>query len=210
VLLAGLLALTACQAKAPAVSYPSSAPLTQPSWMAPTDPVALTEEAGLVPYKVEHLTTHLHAHLHVFVDGEPVVVPAGIGIAVGLKGVKDEPTDDGAEHFYSVTTCDVPCLSPLHTHSPDGIIHQESPEANHPPYTLGQFFSEWGLRMDANCVGEYCKPDALIHVYLDGKEYSGDPSEIPLANHLEIAVIIGQPPVEIPFTWTFFDPPTSS
>jgi len=210
VLLAGLLALTACQAKAPVVSYPSSAPLTQPSWTAPADPVALAEDAGLVPYKVEHLTTHLHAHLHVFVDGEPVVVPAGIGIAVGLKGVKDEPTPDGAEHFYSVTTCDVPCLSPLHTHSPDGILHEESPEANHPPYTLGQFFSEWGLRMDANCVGEFCKPDALIHVYLDGKEYSGDPSKIPLTNHLEIAVIIGQPPAEIPFTWTFFDPPTSS
>jgi len=64
--------------------------------------------------------------------------------------------------------------------------------------------------MDANCVGEFCKPDALIHVYLDGKEYSGDPSKIPLTNHLEIAVIIGQPPAEIPFTWTFFDPPTSS
>lgn len=206
VLLAGMLALTACQTKAPTVSYPSSAPLTQPSWTAPDDPVGLAEDAGLVPYEVEHLTTHLHAHLHVFVDGEPVVVPAGIGIAIGLKGVKDEPTDDGAEHFYSVTTCDVPCLSPLHTHSPDGILHQESPEANHPPYTLGQFFTEWGLQLDSDCVGEYCKSDALIHVYLDGKEYVGDPSEIPLTNHLEIAVIIGQPPAEIPFTWTFFDP----
>ena len=114
--LPALLALSACQAKAPVVSYPSSAPLTQPSWPAPADPMALADEAGLVAYEVEHLTTHLHAHLHVFVDGEPVVIPAGIGIAVGLKGVKDEPTDDGTEHFYSVTTCDVPCLSPLHTH----------------------------------------------------------------------------------------------
>lgn len=208
--LAGLLALTACQAKAPVVSYPSSAPLTQPSWAAPADPVALAEDAGLVPYEVEHLTTHLHAHLHVFVDGEPVVIPAGIGIAVGLKGVKDEPTDDGAEHFYSVSTCDVPCLSPLHTHQPDGLLHEESPETSHPPYTLGQFFTEWGVRLDANCVGEFCEPDALIHVYLDGKEYTGDPSEIPLTNHLEIALVIGQPPAEIPFTWTFFDPPTSS
>ena len=206
VLLAGLLALTACQAKAPVVSYPSSAPLTQPSWTAPADPVALAEEAGLVPYPVEHLTTHLHAHLHVYVDGEAVVVPAGIGIAIGLKGVKDEPTPDGAEHLYSVGTCDVPCLSPLHTHQPDGVIHEESPEANHPPYTLGQFFTEFGVRLDASCVGEYCKPDALIHVYLDGKEYMGDPSEIALTNHLEIAIIIGQPPAEIPFTWTFFDP----
>ena len=204
--LAGLLVLTACQAKAPSSSFGSSAPLTQPSWTAPADPVALAEEAGLVVDKVEHLTTHLHAHLDLFVDGEPVVIPAGIGIAIGLKGVKDEPTEDGTEHFYSVTTCDVPCLSPLHTHLPDGVIHEESPEANHPPFTLGQFFTEFGVRLDANCVGEFCRPDALIHVYLDGKAYTGDPSEIPLTNHLEIAIVIGQPPAEIPFTWTFFDP----
>ena len=204
--LAGLLALTACQAKAPVVSYPSSAPLTQPTWTAPADPIALADEAGLVADKVEHLTTHHHAHLHLFVDGEPVVIPAGIGIAIGLKGVKDEPTPDGTEHFYSVTTCDVPCLSPLHTHQPDGVIHEESAETNHPPYTLGQFFTEFGVRLDANCVGEFCKPDALIHVYLDGKPSTADPSKIPLTNHLEIAIVIGQPPTEIPFSWTFFDP----
>lgn len=206
VVLAGLLALTACQAGPPSASYESSSPLEQPSWTAPADPIALAEEAGLVPDKVEHLTTHHHAHLHVFVDGEPVVIPAGIGIAVGLKGVKDEPTQDGTEHFYSVSTCDVLCLSPLHTHLPDGVIHEESPETNHPPYTLGQFFTEFSVRLDANCVGEYCKPDALIHVYLNGKAYAGDPSEIPLTNHLEIAIVMGQPPAEIPFTWTFFDP----
>jgi hypothetical protein len=94
----------------------------------------------------------------------------------------------------------------LHTHQPDGVIHEESAEANHPPYTLGQFFTEFGIPLDANCVGEYCKPDAPIHVYLDGKAYTDDPSEIPLTNHLEIAIVIGQPPDEIPFTWTFFDP----
>ena len=207
VLLAGLLALTACQAKPPTVSYPSSAPLAPPSWTAPADPVALAEEAGLVPYEVEHLTTHLHAHLHVFVDGEPVVVPAGIGIAVGLKGVKDEPTDDGTEHFYSVTTCDVPCLSPLHTHTPDGLIHEESPETNHPPYTLGQFFTEWGLRLDDSCVGEFCKSDTSIAVYLDGKKTDGNPAEVKLKSHLEIAIIIGKPPALVPNSWDFGSEP---
>lgn len=204
--LAGLLALTACQAKAPVASFGSSSPLEQPTWTAPADPMALAVEAELVPDKIEHLTTHHHAHLHVFVDGEPVVIPAGIGIAVGLKGVEDELTPDGTEHSYHVTTCDVPCLSPLHTHDPDGVIHEESREANHAPYTLGQFFTEFGVRLDANCVGEYCKPDALVHVYLDGKAYAGDPAEIPLTNHLEIAIVIGQAPFEIPFTWTFLDP----
>lgn len=204
---AALLLLTACQPSAPSVSYGSSEPLAQPSWPVPPDPMALAEEAGLVPETAEFLTTHHHAHLDLFVDGEPQVIPAGIGIAIGQNGVRDELTPDGTAHSYFVSTCDEPCLSPLHTHDPSGVIHEESRATNHAPYSLGQFFTEFGLALDASCVGEYCKPDALIHVYLNGKAYDGNPAEIPLENHLEIAIVIGQPPDLIPSSWVFIDPP---
>ena len=203
--LAGMLMLTACSAQPPVASYGSSAPLAQPSWPAPNDAMALAMQAGLAPEAREFLVTHLHAHLDVFVDGDPVKVPAGIGIAIGLKGVRDEITPDGTAHSYFVDTCDEPCLSPLHTHDPSGIIHEESRTANHPPYTLGDFFTEWGLKLDASCVGEYCRPDALIHIYLDGKAYDGNPAEIPLVSHLEVAIVIGQPPDIIPDSWQFLD-----
>ncbi|MBA3687443.1 MAG: hypothetical protein H0W81_01190 [Chloroflexi bacterium] len=163
----------------------------------------MAEQAGLVAEPREYLVTHLHAHLDVFVDGEQIRVPAGIGIAIGLAGVRDEMTPDGTEHAYFVDTCDVPCLSPLHTHDPDGIIHEESRTTNHPPYMLGEFFTEWGLKLDASCVGEYCKPDALIRIYVNGNLFEGDPAEIPLVKHAEIAIVIGQPPDTIPDSWQF-------
>src|SRR3954469_15287553 len=53
---------------------------TQAPWTAPDNPMELTCAAGLVPEKAEFLQYHVHAHLDVFVDGRPVLVPAGIGI----------------------------------------------------------------------------------------------------------------------------------
>jgi hypothetical protein len=60
---------------------------------------------------------HFHAHLDVAVGGKAVVVPAGVGI------------DQIAQKLTSV-----------HTHTPDGIIHIESPEAD-AVFTLGQVWT---------------------------------------------------------------------
>lgn len=192
-----MLLLAACQ----------SAPLTQPSWPPPADPMALAEEAGLTPEPEEHLVTHTHAHLDVFVDGKPVLVPGGIGIDLEAEGVTHEVSDDGTAHEYYVPgTCDAACLSPLHTHDPTGLIHTESQDPDQEPYTLGQFFTEWGLRLDGDCLGEFCKADTPIAVYLDGDKYEGNPAEIELASHLEIAIVIGTAPSTIPDSYSFFDP----
>jgi hypothetical protein len=203
---AAVMILTACAAPLASVQYPSSAPLTQPSWPAPADPMALVQQAGLVAETAEYLTTHNHAHLDVFVDGVSITVPAAIGIDTKAPGVTDTVTPDGTAHDFQVAICPAVCLSPLHTHDPSGIIHSESQAANHPAYLLGEFFTEWGVRLDASCVGEFCAPDALIHVYLNGTLYSGDPSQIPLASLLEIAIVIGQPPTLIPSEWQFMTP----
>jgi hypothetical protein len=205
-LVGGLMVLVACNAPAASVSYPSSNPLSQPSWPAPADPMGLADKAGLVAEPREYLTTHTHAHLDVFVDGTAITVPAGIGIDLDASGVTDTPTPDGTAHFYAVDVCPAACLSPLHTHDPSGLIHTESRTANHPQHLLGQFFTEWGLRLDASCAGEFCKPATLIHVYLNGTLYAGNPAEIPLASLLEIAIVIGQPPTLIPSTYTFDSP----
>ena len=193
----GMLVLAACQ----------SAPLAQPSWMAPADPMGLADDAGLTPEPEEHLVTHTHAHLDVFVDGEQVVVPGGIGIDLEANGVSHEVSDDGTAHEYFVRgSCDAPCLSPLHTHDPLGVLHTESKDPNQEPYTLGQFFTEWGVRLDGDCVGEFCKADTPIAVYLDGDKYEGDPADIQLTSKLEIAIVIGTAPDAIPDSYPFLDP----
>lgn len=193
IVLAGML-LAACTAH----------PLTQPSWPAPPKPMALAAQAGLEPTQQEHLNTHTHSHLHVFVDGEGVVVPSGIGIDVEAPtGIDEKKTLDGTATEYYVTLCFAPCLSPLHTHDPSGVIHTESKDPDQQPYTLGQFFTEWGLPLDDQCIGEFCKSDTSIAIYLDGKKHDGNPAEIELKSHLEIAIVIGKPPAVIPNSWEF-------
>ena len=196
ILCAGLL-LVACVAR----------PLTQPSWPAPPNPMALADQAGLEPTVKEFLTTHTHAHLDLFVDGQDVEVPAGVGIDIEAPtGIDKVPTDAGTATEYQVTLCDAACLSPLHTHDPSGIIHTESSNADEDPYTLGQFFTEWGVRLDDSCVGEFCTSNTSVDVYVNGDKYDGNPADIKLESHLEIAIIIGTPPSVIPDSWEFMEP----
>ena len=199
IVLAGML-LAACTAAAH--------PLQQPSWPAPPKPMALAAQAGLEPTQQEHLNTHTHSHLHVFVDGDAVVVPSGIGVDIEAPtGIDKRKTLDGTATEYYVTLCFAPCLSPLHTHDPSGVIHTESKDPKQEPYTLGQFFTEWGVRLDDQCIGEFCKSDTTIAIYLGGKKYDGNPAEIELKSHLEIAIVIGKPPAVIPESWEFGSEP---
>jgi len=168
--------------------------------------MALAADAGLEPTDREYLETHTHAHLDVFVDGVQIAVPSGIGIDIAAPaGVSTEATDDGTGTSYFVSQCAEACLSPLHTHEPGGVIHTESIEPEIEPFTLGQFFTEWGVRLSASCVGDYCTSDTNIAVYVNGEKVDGNPADIPLASHDEIAVIIGTAPSTIPSEHNFLD-----
>jgi len=188
-------------------SEPSTSKSTEPGgepivWPAPADPMARARAAGLVPETHETLEHHVHAHLDVFVDGQPVTVPAGLGINIHDPGVKEFPDIAGATGYGGINPpCKTACISPLHTHDVTGIVHTESPtQVNN---TLGELFVEWGVKLDANCVDRYCKPDTKIAVYVDGEPFTGDPRTIELTDQKEIAIVIGSPPAEIPATGDF-------
>ena len=161
----------------------------------------LTVAAGLVPETVEKLAFHVHAHLDVFVDGKPVVVPAGIGIDTTSPDVKSFAEADGSTSWGGIEGCAEPCISPLHTHAQFGIIHTESATAI--PNNLGQFFVEWDVALTKTCVGEQCGPETPIAFYVNGQEFTGDPAAIELADRTEIAIVIGTPPAQIPSTADF-------
>jgi hypothetical protein len=170
-------------------------------WPAPPDPLTRTVAAGLEPERKEFLANHVHAHLDVFIDGKPIAVPAGIGINIDDPEVKKFNEPDGLISYGGITRCRKPCISPLHTHDETGIIHTES--ATPEPNTLGQFFTEWGVRLSDSCVGEYCSSEEPIEVYVDGQPYTQDPRAIELTDRKEIAIVIGTPPAEIPETADF-------
>jgi hypothetical protein len=166
-------------------------------WPAPPKPLQLARRAGLTPETHEFLLYHVHAHLDVFVDGRAVPVPAGIGINIDDPGVHLFREPDGTIGYGGISPpCKTPCISPLHTHDDFGVLHTESKISR--PNTLGQFFTEWGVRLDPSCVGGYCKPRDPIAIFVDGKHYTGNPADIALTDKKEIAIVIGSPPSSIP------------
>jgi hypothetical protein len=167
-------------------------------WRAPNDPLERTVQAGLEPDRKEFLIHHVHAHLDVFVDGKPIAVPAGIGINIDDPAVHRFKEPDGSFSYGGIDPpCRKSCISPLHTHDGSGVLHTES--ATPKPNTLGQFFTEWGVRLSESCVGRYCDPEAVAF-YVNGKPYAEDPRAIKLTDRKEIAIVIGTPPAKIPKT----------
>jgi hypothetical protein len=183
-----LCAVFACAAAA-AAPRTSKAP-----WPRPNDTLSLTAIAGLKPETHEFFDYHVHAHLDIFVNARRVRVPGGIGIDITNPAVKRLRLPNGTFAFGGISPpCKSPCISPLHTHSSDGILHTES--QNHRPNELGQFFTEWRVRLTGKCVGGYCTE---VRFYVNGKRYRRDPRTIQLTDHKEIAIVIGKPPAVIP------------
>jgi hypothetical protein len=119
-------------------------------------------------------TLHTHEHLDVFVDGRPVTVPTGIGIA-----------DD--------------FISPIHTHDASGVIHVESPTRRN--FSLAEFFGVWGVRLTRKCLGGECGA-AKLHVFVNGRPVR-DPNLALLTPHGEIVVAFGPPPKPLPSSYSF-------
>jgi hypothetical protein len=112
---------------APSASPSPSASLaalpSPPPWPAPADVAERVKAAGLSLMKSEGMLVHYHPHVDVFYQGQPVVVPANVGI--DTKGST---------------------ISPLHTHAASGVLHIEASSAQ--TITLGQFFTEWGVSLE--------------------------------------------------------------
>ena len=94
-------------------------------------------------------------------------MPAGIGINIADPGVKHFPIDGHTVHGR-IDECNDPCISPLHTHDVSGVLHTESATAV--DNTLGQFFTEWDVKLTADCIDAYCTPGKRIVVYVNGRK----------------------------------------
>lgn len=124
---------------------------------------------------MEGAALHIHEHLDLYVNGRKVTVPALVGI------------DPGAGF-----------LTELHTHDPSGIIHVESPVRR--PFTLGQFFCEWGVKLTATCLGRY---QGRLSWWVNGTRMHGNPAQLLLQQHQEIVIAAGEPPHSVPTSYSF-------
>jgi hypothetical protein len=112
----------------------------------------------------EQLKFHNHAHLTVFVNGVRRTIPAGIGI-----------------------NPDQTCLYWLHSHTPDGVIHMESPVSR--TFTLGNYFDIWGQALGSDRVGP---AKGTVTAFVDGKKFTGDPRDIRLDEHTNVQLDVGK------------------
>lgn len=123
---------------------------------------------------------HVHAALRVYVEGKQVPVPANIGI---------EP--------------EATSLAPLHTHDASGVIHIEASERY--PFTLGQFFTIWGVKFTPTQLGSYIAGAGnVLGVYANGKPVS-NPVGYVMNPHDDIVVGYGKPgsfPTSFQHEWT--------
>jgi len=128
----------------------------------------------------EMLQVHVHAHLSLFLKGEQIAIPYGIGIVRPFQ-VNNGFVGMGSGIYW------------LHTHDATGIIHVESPDNR--TYTLGQFFDIWGQTLN---VREVAGLKGEVRAYVDGKRYFGDPRGIVLSAHTQITLEMGAPFVAPP------------
>jgi|KBSSwiS6_1023812.scaffolds.fasta_scaffold10949_2 hypothetical protein len=142
---------------------------SMPPWPAPADATAAARNAGLPMLSSEGNVEHIHVHLDVLNDGQLVPVPANIGIDIARGAI-----------------------SPLHTHDDTGVVHIESPVKRQ--FSLGEFFSEWGVSLSANNIGGLrATGDKRVRVYVNGQPRAGDPAAIMFNQHDEIALLYGTP-----------------
>lgn len=152
-----------------------------PPWPLPADVPTRVEAAGL-EVGAEATGEHFHAHVDVLVDGKPVPVPVNLGVDPGSGG-----------------------MSPLHTHSPDGLIHVEA-ESKGKTYTLGQLFTQWNVRLSSKQIGSLTTGSGnTLSAYVDGKKVDGDPAMIELADRQQIALVYGpkDAKVDVPDSFDF-------
>ncbi len=127
-----------------------------PPWPAPRDGLAQLQAAGLEPSRLDDTTNQRRFTLTLTVDGAAVPLVPYIGM--------DRPRA---------------LQGPAHTHDDSGTVWLEGRGADR--VTLGQFFTLWGVRFDAHCLGASC---GTIVVRADGKAVA-DPAALRLATVAE-------------------------
>lgn len=142
---------------------------------------------GVSSNSTEQVLFHVHAHLAIYVNGTQKLLPYGVGIVppYQLQQTQTGPFVAGGSKYYW-----------LHTHDETGVIHIESPAQR--TFTLGNFFDIWKQPLSATQVG----PDkGTVTAFLDGKQYTGNPANIPLNTHAMIQLDVGK---VVPFSnYTF-------
>jgi len=132
------------------------------------------------------LTVAYYTQLSIYQNGQQLAIPDRAGIVRDSAG-------------------NLTCVYSVHTHTGDlsGRIHKEGPDAT--PYTLGNFFSVWGMPLTSTNVANITDQPMNVYIIDNGtiSQFTGDPATIELASHRHIAIVMGTPVTQLPmYTWS--------
>jgi len=146
---------------------PTAAPLITNNFSdVPKDAQLLAnlKAATLDALSSEGAALHIHQHLDIVINNQTITIPAEIGIGSNF-------------------------ISPLHVHDTTGVLHVESPVIK--DFTLGQFFTEWGVTLSDTCIGSYCvDQNHKLIVAVNGNPIQR-PQNLVLKAHDEIEIWYG-------------------
>jgi hypothetical protein len=137
----------------------------------PTEPVfnaAYQPVDGIYCDQLEQTAYHIHVHLTIWIDGQQVAVPQGVGIAT-----------------------DQSCLYWLHTHTGDGVVHIEAPQTA--ALTLENFLDIWGKEFSQLGFHNELAESAGWTIYVDGKQVQGDFKSVVFTPHKVITIMYNSP-----------------
>ena len=126
---------------------------------------------------------HHHAHVSLFVRGEQLAIPPGVGIG-------DPMRTNGYVSFNPTK-----CFYEMHTHDASGIIHLHANAGQARPLTLGQLFGVWGRTLSREDVAGNA---GSVTAYVNQELYAGDLGSIVLSDHTQVTLEVGDPRVKPP------------
>lgn len=128
---------------------------------------------------------HWHPQLTITIDGQPMTIPANIGIDPSLW------QDHSLDQYSAMHSMPdgMTGMAPLHTHDATGTIHVESRVSRE--YTLGEFFRIWGKTFDAQQVlGHPAQSGHRVWMVVDGATMSPSYSVV-LRDRMHIQIVCG-------------------
>lgn len=125
---------------------------------------------GVYCDKLEQTAYHIHAHLTIWINGQKVTAPQGVGIAT-----------------------DQSCLYWLHTHASNGVIHIEAPKKVSP--NLGDFLDIWGKEFPQLGFYNELASSAGWTIYVDGRQVNSTFNQLVLQPHMVITIAYNSPQI---------------
>lgn len=133
---------------------------------------------GVYCNQLEHTQYHIHVHLSIWINGQSVPVPQGVGIA-----------------------SDQSCFYWLHTHDGTGVVHIEAPQTS--SLNLGNFLDVWGQKFSQMGYKDQLSSSADWTIYVNGKQITGGFNKVVFQEHMLITIAYNSPNVkpDTTFSW---------